>query len=93
MYPANPYGGEDVVSVTTVAARTRNTGELNAKIKAAGGVLVTDINSSDYIVAVNNGLRFTVTALPDGRYQITESSNWLLLLGAVLIGGLVLFRR
>ncbi len=99
--PPNPFAAPgastndsvDVVTIATIAARTRNASELSAKIKASGGALVTDINSSDYIVAVNNGLRYSVTKLSNGQYRITESMNWLLLLGVAGIVSVALLSR
>lgn len=84
----------DVISTTSTAARARNTSELSASIKAAGGALTVNPNDSAYIVAVNNSLRFTVTRLANGQYRITESSNlWLVLGVAGLIGLVFLSRR
>src|SRR5690348_8634767 len=95
--PANPFQSSsddvDVITTTTTAARTRNVSELSAKIKAAGGALVTDANSSDYIVAVNNGLRYSVTRLANGQYRITESSNYLLLIGLAALAAVLLLSR
>lgn len=85
--------GVDVISISTEAPRTRNTQDLTAQIKAAGGVLTVNPNDSRYIVAVNNTLRYSVTALGNGKYQITESSTYLYLIGGLAILAIVLFVR
>lgn len=95
--PPNPFqtpsDGVDVITTTTTAARTRNAGELSAKIKAAGGALVTDVNSSDYIVAVNNSLRYSITRLANGQYRVTESSSYYLLIGGLILIGAMVFLK
>ena len=86
--------GSDVITTDVSGARTRSTAELTARIKQAGGALVVDANSSDYIVAANNGLRFSVTRQADGRYQITASNAYLYaIIGAGLIGILLIARK
>ncbi len=99
--PPNPFiapgastnDSVDVVTIATTAARTRNTSELSAKIKAGGGALITDINSSDYIVAANNGLRYSVIKLSNGQYRITESSSYYLLIGGLILLGAIIFLK
>lgn len=87
--------GIDVVTINVPpAAQTRSVDELSARLKASGGMLIVDANSSDYIVAVNNGLRFSVTRQADGRFRITQSSAYLYaFIGVALIGALLLVRR
>src|SRR5258705_10246998 len=51
----------DVIRTTSTAKDARNVQELQSRIKAAGGVLTTSGESSDYLVAVNNKLKFSVT--------------------------------
>ena len=86
--------GDVVVINAPQAAQVRSTDELSARLKASGGVLVVDPNSSDYIVAVNNGLRFSVIRQADGRYRIAQSSAYVFAIaGIALIGLLVLTRR
>ncbi len=84
----------DVITTTTEAPRTRNVQDLGAQIKAAGGALIVGPNDSRFIVAVNNGLRYSVTKQADGNYRITESYGYLIAIGAVaLVAVLVLSRR
>lgn len=83
----------DVIATSTEAPRTRNVQDLGAQIKAAGGALIVGPNDSRYIVAVNNTLRYSVTALGNGKYQITESSTYLYLIGGLAILAIVLFVR
>ncbi len=91
---ANDLPDEDTIATSSSAPRTRNIEELAARIKQAGGALVVNANDSDYIVAINNGLRYSVVRLANGQYRVTESSNYLLLIvAAVGIGILVLSRR
>lgn len=85
--------GVDVISTSTEAPRTRNVQDLGAQIKAAGGALVVGPNDSRYIVAVNNTLRYSVTALGNGKYQIAESSTYLYLIGGLAILAIVLLTR
>lgn len=75
----------DVITTTVEAPRTRNIQDLSAQIKAAGGALVVNANDSRYIVAINNGLRYSVTRLSDGRYRITASSMFPLLIGGAVV--------
>ena len=85
--------GDDVITTDTTGARTRTVSELQAIIRAAGGRVVAWPNDSNYIVAVNNGLRFSVTALANGQYAITESNALLYtLIGAGLVGLLLIAR-
>lgn len=86
-------GDGDVISTTTTGARTRNAGELAARIKAAGGALVVDINSSDYIVAANNGLRFSLIRQADGSYRVLNSNAYLLAIAGIALIGLLVLRR
>lgn len=83
----------DIVRTTTTAADTRNAGELQARIKAAGGALRTNANSSDYIVAVNNRLKFSVTQLSNGQYEIRETQYYWLLIGAAALVGLAVVAK
>lgn len=93
--PPNPYdSGADVITTTVSAPRTRSAEELIARIKNAGGALVVTASDSDYIVAVNNSLRFTVTQQPDGRFMIQESQNlWLLIGLSVIVAAVLILRR
>jgi len=86
---------EDAVIVTDITkSRTRTAAELSSLIKVhGGGLVVPDAYDSNYIVAVNNGLRFSITRLANGQFRITESMNWLLLLGVAGIVGVVLLSR
>lgn len=86
--------GDPVITVDAApGATSRNTAELNASIKKAGGALAVYPNSSAYIVAVNNGLHYSVTKLSDGTYRITESQMPLyLIVGAVILGVVLLSR-
>ena len=90
-----PQGQLDIVTVDRTAADARNVAELQRRLRAAGGALVVSPDSSDYIVAANNGLRFTVTATGDGRYRLTESSGYQLVIGAAILAAvfLILNRR
>lgn len=84
----------DVITSTTTAADTRNVQELQNRIAKAGGVLTANANSSDYIVAINNRLRFSVTRTANGQFEIRNSQNYLLVIGlAVVVGVLVLARK
>lgn len=92
--PVMPGASGDVISTTTTAASVRTVAELQARIKAAGGKLVVNANSSDYLVAVNNGLRFGVVKQADGSYVITDSSQFILYLGiAIAVGAVILLSR
>jgi len=93
VYPSDVSSNDDVITTTTEAPRTRNTQDLSAQIKAAGGALTVSPNDSRYIVAVNNGLRYSVIRLPDGQYRITESSGYLYLIGGAALLGIVLLMR
>lgn len=92
------YSGSETVPGNvpgeTTAADVRNVAELQARIKAAGGALRTNPNSSDYLVAVNNQLRFSVARQADGSFLITEFSwYWLAIWAAALIGLAVIAKR
>jgi hypothetical protein len=78
---------------TTAAADSRNVQELQARIKAAGGVLITNLNQSDYIVAINNRLKFSVTRNAAGQFEIRESSNYMYLIGAAVVIGVLLLAK
>jgi len=78
----------DVITISTTAARTRTAAELKARLQAAGGQLIVAPDSSDYIVARNDRWQFNLEALPDGRFQITQSN--LVAVAAIGIGGLIL---
>jgi len=97
-YPPDPFStgssdGIDIITTTSTAPRTRSAGELSVRVKQAGGALTVNASDSDYIVAVNNGLRFSVTLLANGQYRITESNNWLFLIGVVGLVGVILLSR
>ena len=100
-YVDDPFasaGGSDgdyseTITTATTAADTRNVQELQARIKKANGVVVAGPNSSDYIVAVNNTLRFSVTRRADGAFEIRESQYFWLLVGAGLIVGVLLITK
>ena len=83
----------DTITITSTAPRTRTASELGTRIKAAGGALVVNATDSDFIVATNNGLQFSVTALPDGRYRVTDNTYRNLLIGVLLVGAVILTRR
>ncbi len=83
----------DVITTTATAPRTRTAGELSERLKASGGALVVNATDSDFIVATNNSLQFSVTALPDGRYRIATSYTWLILVGVAVAGVVLLSRR
>lgn len=83
----------DVITTTSEAPRTVSAEELNAQLKAAGGSLIISATDSRFIVARNNGLRFSLTRLSDGRYRVTASSMFpLLIAGAVVLGVLFIAR-
>ena len=87
-------GEIDVISTSTEAPRTRNVQDLGAQIQAAGGALVVGPNDSRYIVAVNNGLRYSVTQVANGQYRITESNMYLYLItGLIVVGVVVVMNR
>lgn len=83
----------DVITTTSTAPRTRTAGELAARIKAGNGALVINASDSDFIVATNNSLQFSVTQLPDGRYRVVDNTYRNLAIGALLIGIVILSRR
>lgn len=84
----------DVIRSSSEGARTRTVAELEAAIRQAGGRLIVNPNDSNYIVAVNNGLRFSVTRLANGQYAVTQSDFLtLLLLGLLGVGALIIISR
>lgn len=86
--------GDDVITTTSEAPRTRNVQDLSAQIKAAGGALIVNANDSRYIVATNNGLRYSVTRLADGRFRIVESNAYLYAIGAAaVLAAILVFRQ
>lgn len=86
--------GDDVLVTNTEAPRTRNVQDLGAQIKAAGGAITVSPNDSRYIVAVNNGLRYSVVAVGNGQYRITESNVYLYAIGAaVILAAVLIFRQ
>lgn len=90
---ANDVLYDTTVTTTTTAADTRNAQELQGRIKAGGGVVKTNANSSDYIVAVNNRLKFSVTRAVDGSYEIRESNYFWLVVGAAALVGLAVIAK
>ncbi len=81
----------EVIKTATTAASVRNVTELQARIKAVGGALVVGPNTTDYLVAINNSLRFSVTRNAAGQFVIRESNNYqFVILAAVGIGLLML---
>jgi len=84
---------DTVVIDAAPGATSRNVNELSASIKKAGGALVVYPNSSAYLVAINNGLRYSVTAVGNGQYRITEASNTLFLVAIAAVIGLVVLSR
>ena len=83
----------DVIRTTTTAADARNVQELQTRIRAGGGVLTANPNSSDYIVAINNRLKFSVTRNQAGQYEIRESQNYYYLIGAAVLVGVLLLSK
>src|SRR4051812_10286170 len=74
--------------------RTRTVAELKARLKAANGSLVANANDSDFIVATNNGLRFSLTPLGNGQFRITESSAYAFVIAGVIgVGALIFLNR
>lgn len=84
---------DTTIVTTTTAADTRNAQELQSRIKANGGVVRANANSSDYIVAVNNRLKFSVTRAADGSFEIRESSYFWLVVGATALVGLAVIAK
>jgi len=84
---------DDVVRTTATAATTRNVNELQAQIQRSGGVLTVGPNSSEYLVAVNNRLRFTVTRTASGQFEIQETSYMPWLIGGAAVLAAVLLTR
>lgn len=87
--------GEDTITTTSIAPRVRSAEELSARIKASGGALTVNASDSDYIVAVNNSLRFSITRAANGQFVIRESQNlyWLIGLGVAVAAVLALRSR
>lgn len=81
-----PGSVSNPITTNVLGAQSRNASELEARIKAAGGALVVTPDSSEYIVAANNPLRFTVTKLLNGQFRITANSY---LIYALVLGGLL----
>lgn len=91
------YPGEiDVITTDVNAPAARTTAELSARLKAAGGTLIVGPQSSDFIVATNNRLQFSVEpdATRPGMYRITPSYLlWYLVGGGVAFALIVLARQ
>lgn len=87
-----PYIDRVVINAPK-GADVRNVQELQGRLKAAGGALIVGPNSSDYIVAINNNGKFSVTRQPDGRFLIRESSTFSFLIGAAVVVSLLLISR
>lgn len=83
----------DVITTTSTAPRTRTAEELAARIKAGNGALVINASDSDFIVATNNSLRFSVTRLSDGRYRVIDNTYRNLVIGVALLIGVVFLSR
>ena len=83
----------DIIQTTTIAAASRNVADLQARIKASAGVLTVNPNSSDYLVAINNRLKFSVTRNAAGQFEIRESSNYMYLIGAAVVVGVLLLAK
>ena len=88
-----PDSAADTITTTTTAASARNVSELQAQIRRNGGVITTGPNSSDYLVAVNNRLRFSVTRNASGQFEIRESDYLSWIVGAAAVLGAVLLTR
>lgn len=92
--PDPEAGLYDTTIVTNVtAADTRNAQELQQRIKAQGGAIRTDANSSDYIVAANNRLKFSITPVANGKFLIRESNYFWLVVGAAALVGLAVIAK
>lgn len=74
-------------------ADVRNVQELQGRLRAAGGSLIVGPNSSDYIVAINNNAKFSITRQANGQFLIRESQMFTVLIGAAVIMGLLLVSR
>jgi hypothetical protein len=83
----------EIIKSGATAADARNVQELQRRIQSVGGALTANPNSTDYIVAVNNRLKFSVTQLANGQFVIRESSNFALLIGLAAIAGVVVLSR
>lgn len=85
----------DTISTTASAPRTRNAEELSARIRNAGGALAVNASDSDYLVAINNSLRFSITQTTSGQMVIRESQTlwWVLGFGIALAALLLLRSR
>lgn len=90
---AQPGAIDRIVVDAPKGADVRNVQELQGRLRAAGGSLIVGANSSDYIVAINNNTRFSITRQPNGQFLIRESYMFPLLIGAVAIVGLILLGR
>lgn len=80
----------------SLTPRTRTAAELTAALKAAGGTLVVNANSSELIVAVNNRMSFQIEQDPSDptKFRISPSNVTLYLLGGgalLLLAALVFF--
>jgi hypothetical protein len=83
----------EIEVVNASAPRTATAAELTARIKAAGGALTVKAYSSEWLVAINDSLRFSVERLQSGDYKITSRplETYALIGGALLL--LVLLTR
>jgi hypothetical protein len=72
---------------TAVAPRTATAAELKAKIAQARGALTVKAYSSEWLLATNDWLNFSVERLQNGDYKITARP----LETYALIGGAFLF--
>lgn len=85
---------EDVVTTTSTAPRVRSAEELSARIKANGGAITVSASDSDYIVAVNNSLRFSITRAANNQFIIRESQSlWLLIGLGVAMAAVLILRK
>lgn len=91
--PPIPTLIDRVVINAVPGAKSRTIDELSRSVKAAGGVLTVQPNSSAYIVAVNNGLRFSVVQAGQGNFEIRENQTYLYLIGAAVLAGVLLLSR
>jgi hypothetical protein len=76
-----------------VAASARNVSELQTLIRKAGGTLVVDPNSSYYLVAANNRLKFSIQQIGPDKFAVRESSMFMILIGVAVVAGVVLVSR
>ena len=91
--PLNPYDAGVIATVQVPSGTLKTAAELSELIKAGDGRVIALPGESPYIVAVSNPLRFSVARLADGTYQITESYTWIFLIGAAVVGVVLLSRR